>query len=65
MNNEMIGTIVRAVLKVGGGVLVARGVASEGQTQALIEALAGAIMAAWGVYWGWKSAKNKPVQGGP
>ncbi len=65
MNNELVGTVVRACLKVGGGILVARGIASEGQANALIEAVAGAAMAAWGVYWGWKSAKNKPAQGGP
>jgi hypothetical protein len=64
MSNELIGTVVRAVLKIGGGVLVARGIASEGQTAALIEAVAGAVMAAWGVYWGWRSAKNKPAQAG-
>jgi hypothetical protein len=65
MSNEIAGTVIRSVLKIGGGLLVARGVASEGQAQALIEALAGAAMAIWGVYWGWKSAKNKPAQGGP
>lgn len=51
---EAIGTMIRAVLKIGGGALVAKGIADEGQVEAVI----GAIVTIVGVIWGIVEAKK-------
>lgn len=55
MNIDTIQTLIRSVLKVGGGALLANGVASETDVEAII----GGVVALIGVVWGiWHRRKN-------
>jgi len=59
MNKATLATTVRAVLKIGGGWLVAKGLADDGQ----VEELAGAIAALIGIVWGiWEAKKAKAAK---
>jgi hypothetical protein len=51
---EAIGTILRLVLKAGGGALVAKGISDEGT----IETVIGAIITIFGAVWGLVEAKK-------
>ena len=50
MNIDTIQTIVRSVLKVGGGALVANGVAEAADWEAVVGGVVALIGIIWGVY---------------
>lgn len=54
MSKETIATIVRTVLKIGGGFLVAKGLADEAQ----IAEATGAVVSLIGIVWGILAAKK-------
>jgi hypothetical protein len=54
MSQETVFTIVRTVLKVGGGFIIAKGFADE----AMVTELTGAIVSIIGVVWGIIAAKK-------
>jgi len=57
MNIDTIQTIVRSVLKVGGGALVANGVAEAADWEAVV----GGVVALIGIIWGVYHRKSKPA----
>lgn len=56
---EAIGTMIRAVLKIGGGALVAKGFADEAQVEAVIGAIVTIVGVAWGIWDAKKAATNR------
>lgn len=58
---ETIATILRLILKAGGGALVAKGIGDD----ATVEAVIGAVIAIWGAVWGWYAAKEAAKNRGP
>lgn len=56
--NETTSTIIRSILKVGGGFLVAKGLASESVTADLIGALVTIIGFVWGIFAAKKAAST-------
>lgn len=56
--SETVQTILRAVLKVGGGFLVAKGLASEAQAAEI----AGCVVTLVGIAWGIIAARKKPAE---
>ena len=61
--NTYYATLIRAALKIGGGVLVSKGLADEGTTETII----GGLVALFGVIWGMIASKGKggSVPAGP
>jgi hypothetical protein len=47
--NDTTQTIVRSVLKVGGGYLVAKGLADESQAEIIVAGILAAVAVVWGV----------------
>ena len=54
---ELFGTVLRTVLKVGGGALVAKGVIAEGALEEII----GAVLTLFGIGWGIWEAKKAAI----
>ena len=54
---ELFGTIIRTVLKVSGGALVAKGLIGEGALEEII----GAVLTLFGIGWGLWEAKKAAI----
>jgi len=61
VSKETVFTIVRTVLKVGGGFIVAKGLADDAAVTELTGALVSVIGVVWGVIDARKAAKAKAV----
>lgn len=59
MNSTTVSTMVRSVLKVAGGYLVAKGIGDEGTMEIII----GGITALVGMVWGYLEAKKQAKTG--
>lgn len=49
MNIDQLGSLIRAIVKIGGGYLIAKGVASDNQ----VEAISAGVLALAAVLWGY------------
>lgn len=57
--NETIATIIRSVLKVGGGILITKGLSTEAGVEAAIGAIVTLVGFVWGILAAKKAAANK------
>lgn len=61
--NETIQTLIRAILKVGGGYMVSMGIVNDAQAETLIAAVAVIVGIVWGIlHKKSKTEETKPIE---